>query len=275
MLFAKLFRSQYDSSIANNYVLRWVFNDMVILSDMEGFLDMTHESISRITGVPLEIIRTSIDSLMSDDPNSRCKDHGGKRLIPMLDDDGNPRPWGWQIVNKPYYMKIRDAETMRERNRLRQQRHRDKTVTKKRDKSVTVTPRNASVTGGHAASRPVTPNKSENENKKESFPASAGGPTHSRIYYEEAAKAGIVVAPQVADFSALAKVFHDLGDEAKYREVCSLYFLSHDKFVIENGFSGRHLPGKLQAILNFAHKAKPLISDDENARRAAAARGMV
>ena len=56
MLFAKLFRSQYDSSIANNYLVRWVFNDLVILSDMEGFIDMTYESISRITGVPLDMV---------------------------------------------------------------------------------------------------------------------------------------------------------------------------------------------------------------------------
>ena len=155
MLFAKLFRSQYDSSIANNYLVRWVFNDLIILSDMEGFVDMTYESIARVTGVPLDIIKHSIASLMADDPMSRCKEYGGKRLVPMLDEDGNPRPGGWKIVNKPYYMKVKDAETMRERNRLRQARHR---VTKKRDKSVTVTLSNA-------ASHHVTPNK--NENKKE------------------------------------------------------------------------------------------------------------
>lgn len=246
MLFAKLFRSQYDSSIANNYLTRWVFNDLVILSDMEGFLDMTPESIARITGVPLEIIRDSIASLLAPDPMSRCKDHDGRRLIPMLDDDGEPRPWGWQIVNKPYYLKIKDAETMRERNRLRQARHR---VTKKRDKSVTVTL-------GHAASHHVTPNKNENESKseienREREPHRRAAPAHTRIFSEEAAKHGISVVVSRVDAVQLATAFRACGSEDTFRTVCERWFQSDDDFIRTKwGYAGQYINKKLQALLN-------------------------
>lgn len=252
MLFAKLFRSQYDSSIANNYLVRWVFNDLIILSDMEGFVDMTYESIARVTGVPLDIVKDSVASLMADDPMSRSKEHNGRRLIPMLDDDGNPRPWGWQIVNKPYYMKVKDAETMRERNRLRQARHR---VTKKRDKSVTVTL-------GHAASHHVTPNKNENESKKENEkenekenreiePHRRAAPAHTRIFMEEASKNGVTVIVTGPDAIQLASAFKACGSEDIFRSVCERWFQSDDEYVRNKwGYAGQYINKKLQALLN-------------------------
>lgn len=251
MLFAKLFRSQYDSSIANNYLTRWVFNDLVILSDIEGFVDMTHESIARITGVPLEIVRDAIASLMADDPMSRCKDHNGRRLVPLLDDDGNPRPWGWQIVNKPYYMKIKDAETLRERNRLRQQRHR---VTKKRDKSVTVTP-------GHAASRDVTPNKKESKSKRDaenegetSFVASvdaAAAPTKKGAYALYCAlwadKYGTEPHPQKQDIIAAQTALKPFSPEER-EAIIRAFVDDDDKWVVDKAHRLGLLPGQIDRL---------------------------
>ena len=36
------------------------------------------------------------------------------------------RPWGWSIVNHAYYKALQDAETVREQNRLRKQRQRER-----------------------------------------------------------------------------------------------------------------------------------------------------
>lgn len=113
-MYVKLFEQILDSSIAENYKTRLVFEDMLLLANSKGVVDITREAISRRTNVPIEIINDAILELEKPDPQSRRPDHEGRRLI-KLDEHRN---WGWIIVNFEYYRNIRNenerSEYMRE-----------------------------------------------------------------------------------------------------------------------------------------------------------------
>ena len=99
---AKLFKQIYDSSIADDWEVRVVFEDLIILADSDGVVDMTPESISARTRVPQEIVNRALAKLQDPDPKSRTPDHEGRRII-LLDEH---RAWGWMIVNYETYRKI-------------------------------------------------------------------------------------------------------------------------------------------------------------------------
>lgn len=108
-MFAKIFTQIFDSSIAENYEVRHVFEDLLKLADREGVVDMTPEAVARRTNVPLERVRFGIEELMKPDPRSRSKEHEGRRLLPL--DSG--RDWGWLVVNYGHYRAIQDEESRR------------------------------------------------------------------------------------------------------------------------------------------------------------------
>lgn len=83
--------------------------DMLILSDSEGVVDMTHDAISRRLNVPIEKVTAHINELMKPDPTSRSKKLHGARLA-LLD---SHRDWGWKIVNYAHYRAVRDEEGRR------------------------------------------------------------------------------------------------------------------------------------------------------------------
>lgn len=123
-MFAKVFAQIFDSSIAEDYKVRLVFEDMLKLADVDGVVDMTPEAISRRTNVPLEIVKAGIAALEQPDTRSRSSEHEGRRIA-RLDEH---RDWGWVIVNYDKYRQMRDetdrksyrAEWMR--NKRREQR---------------------------------------------------------------------------------------------------------------------------------------------------------
>ena len=134
-MFAKVFEQIFDSSIAENYQVRLVFEDMLTLSDPDGVVDMTPEALARRTNVPLDIIKKAITVLEAPDNRSRRKQQGGRRII-RLDEH---RDWGWLIVNYGYYRKLASEEQRRAKTRARVKRFRE-------ENRPTVTQCNASVT---------------------------------------------------------------------------------------------------------------------------------
>lgn len=108
-MFAKIYSQIFDSSIAENYEVRHVFEDLLKLADKTGVVDMTIEAVSRRTNVPLEKVRSGIEELMRPDPKSRSHLHGGRRLLPL----DSHREWGWIITNYEHYRAIQDAEALR------------------------------------------------------------------------------------------------------------------------------------------------------------------
>jgi hypothetical protein len=154
-MYAKVFRQIYESSIAEDPDLRFTFMDMLVLANMDGVVDMTHESIARITNRPIEAIRKHITTLEGPDPRSRTADFGGAR-IKRLDDH---RDWGWVIVNYERFRLIASEEQRRAKNRERVSKFRKKSSATKqmaqtppslRPEPPTVTHCNAPVTPDNA-----------------------------------------------------------------------------------------------------------------------------
>jgi hypothetical protein len=121
-MFAKIFTQIFDSSIAEDWQTRLVFEDFLKLADINGVVDMTPEAIARRTNVPLEIIKRGIENLEKPDARSRNPEHRGVRIL-RLDDH---RDWGWHIVNYAHYRGIASGDQQREKTFLRVKRHREK-----------------------------------------------------------------------------------------------------------------------------------------------------
>ena len=111
-MYGKLFTQMYDGTLATK--VPWqalvTFQQLIILADKHGIVDMTEEAIARRTTIPLQIIEEGLQTLAEPDPDSRSPDEQG-RCITLLSDS---RPWGWRIVNYDHYRKIRSEEERRE-----------------------------------------------------------------------------------------------------------------------------------------------------------------
>ena len=122
-MYGKIFESIYDGSLAcGDWKALITFQQLIILADQDGVVDMTDIAIHRRTTIPLEIIQKGIEELLKPDPHSRSKDEDGRRLT-LLDSE---RDWGWVIVNYEHYRKLASAAERREQNRQAQQRSRKK-----------------------------------------------------------------------------------------------------------------------------------------------------
>jgi len=119
-MFSKVFEQIYDSSIAEDYLVRFVFEDFLTLADVNGVVDRTPEAISRRTNVPIDIVKRSIVKLESPDPKSRRPDDDGRRIV-RLDEH---RDWGWFIVNYEYYRNLASEEQRRDKTRERVNKYR-------------------------------------------------------------------------------------------------------------------------------------------------------
>lgn len=128
-----MFLQILDSSIAENFTVRHVFEDFLKLADREGIVDMTHSAIARRLNVPEPTIRECIAVLEAPDPNSRDPKSQGRRIERLSEH----RDWGWRIINWGEYEKIRDRAQANER--LIRHRAKKAAVTK----SNGVTPGNA------------------------------------------------------------------------------------------------------------------------------------
>jgi hypothetical protein len=108
-MYAKIFTQIFDSSIAENYEVRHVFEDLLKLADRDGVIDMTMEAIQRRTNAPMEKVKFGIEMLLLPDVKSRSREHDGRRLIPL----DSHRDWGWIVVNYAHYRALQDEETRR------------------------------------------------------------------------------------------------------------------------------------------------------------------
>lgn len=121
-MYGKLFTQMYDGTLATRgpWQALVTFQQLVILADKTGIVDMTAESIARRTTVPLDIILIGITALEVADPESRSPDEDGRRIVRLSDD----RIWGWRIVNYEHYRKLRSQDERREYMRTYQQKRR-------------------------------------------------------------------------------------------------------------------------------------------------------
>lgn len=138
-MYGKIFASMYDGSLYGNWQAIVTFQQMIVLCGPDGVVDMTPQALAARTSIPLEIIKAGLEALESPDQYSRTPDHDGRR-IERLDEH---RPWGWRIVNYRKYRSLVDAETVREQNRIRQQRKRERDSNDASRSVTVVTPSNA------------------------------------------------------------------------------------------------------------------------------------
>jgi hypothetical protein len=110
-MYGKLFAQMFDGTLATKgpWQALVTFQQLIILADQHGVVEMTPEAIARRTTIPLEIIQQGIKALLEPDPDSRSPAENGRRIKPL----DEVRSWGWQIVNYEHYRNIRSQEERR------------------------------------------------------------------------------------------------------------------------------------------------------------------
>jgi hypothetical protein len=134
-LYGKVFLSMYKGTLYGHWEAIITMQQLIVLADADGIVDMTPQAIVAQTSIPMDIIEKGLQKLSEPDPYSRTPGEDGKRII-LIDEH---RPWGWQLVNYAKYKHLKDSNEVREQTRERVRRHREKRNAEKRD----VTPSNA------------------------------------------------------------------------------------------------------------------------------------
>ncbi len=123
-MYGKIFEQIFEGSLRLNWKALITFQQMIILCDKDGILDMSHEALHFRTGIPLEIIRKGVEILESPDPQSRTRTQEGRRIARLSE----YRDWGWQLVNHTYYRNLMSGadKKKRDRDRMRAKRAKEK-----------------------------------------------------------------------------------------------------------------------------------------------------
>jgi hypothetical protein len=113
--FGKLFQSMYDGTLASRgpWQALVTMQQLIILADATGAVDMTPEAIARRTTIPLDVIRIGLAALEAVDTESRSPAEEGRRIV-RLDP---ARSWGWRLVNHDHYRNLRSKADKAELNR--------------------------------------------------------------------------------------------------------------------------------------------------------------
>src|SRR4029077_6932319 len=106
-MYVKIYEQIFDSSLADDWELRTMFIDMLILADRDGVVDRTYEAIAARTRRPIEHVRALIRELTQPEPASRSFKATGARLVLL---DHGQRLWGWRIVNYAHYRNLKSDE---------------------------------------------------------------------------------------------------------------------------------------------------------------------
>jgi len=114
-MYGKIFDCMYEGTLYGHWEAIVTLQQMLVLCNSEGVIDMTPQAISARTSIPLEIIIKGIDILSEPDPYSRTPGEDGKRIVLM----DVHRPWGWLIVNHAKYQKLRNRQDKLEADRQR------------------------------------------------------------------------------------------------------------------------------------------------------------
>lgn len=121
-MYGKIFSQIFDGTLATKgpWQALVTFEQLIVLANKHGEVDMTAEAISRRTTIPIDYIRIGLEALVLPDPDSRSPDEEGRRIV-LIDPT---RTWGWRIVNHEHYRKIRSEEERREyhKNYMRKRR---------------------------------------------------------------------------------------------------------------------------------------------------------
>ena len=124
-MYGKIFESMYEGTLYGQWEALVTMQQLIVLADQHGVIDMTPPAISGKTSIPLDIIEKGLAILSAPDPYSRTPGDDGIRIRLM---DGH-RPWGWEIVN---YKKYRDMVSREDRREYQKQYQRQYRVNKRK-----------------------------------------------------------------------------------------------------------------------------------------------
>jgi len=135
-MYGKLFASMYDGTLYGQWQAIITLQQMVILADEDGVVDITPPALAAKTSIPLEIIEKGLEQLSQPDRYSRSPADDGRRIV-LIDPD---RPWGWRIVNYQHYRDLasREDKKRKDRERIAEKRNKNKDVANCRNVSQTV-----------------------------------------------------------------------------------------------------------------------------------------
>ena len=126
--FTKLHSSILTSTVwREDAPTKVVWITMLALTDRDGFVASSLPSLAHLAGVTVEQAQIAIDRFLAPDPHSRSKECEGRRI---KSGDG-----GWFVINYEKYRMRMSPEEIREKNKLRQRRHRNTLSRDKRDKT--------------------------------------------------------------------------------------------------------------------------------------------
>ena len=109
-MYAIIHDTIFDGSLRDKWQAWVVLVALCALADENDEVDMTISALIARTGLPGSIVPEGIAFLEQPDDHSRTPDEGGRRIV-RLDPH---RPWGWKIVNREKYKKMRDHVARRE-----------------------------------------------------------------------------------------------------------------------------------------------------------------
>ena len=114
-MYGKLFEAMFDGSLVTRGPWEAIvtLQQLVILCNAHGEVDMTPAAISNRTTIPLPLIEKGLAALEQPDPESRNPAEDGRRIVRLSE----MRTWGWRIVNYEHYRQLRSAEERREYQR--------------------------------------------------------------------------------------------------------------------------------------------------------------
>ncbi len=125
-MYSKLYKSIFDGSLYGQFEALTTFMAMLALADRHGEVDAAPAKIAGCLGCDISLVQEGIKQLEAPDPYSRTPLEDGKRLIPLKDDIGNDRVFGWKIVNYEKYRSIRNEEERRAYKREWDRKNRSK-----------------------------------------------------------------------------------------------------------------------------------------------------
>ncbi len=128
--FTKLFNTIITSSIWNeDNETRIVWITMLALSNKEGVVNASMSGLAVMARLPVETCKKAVERLSSPDSDSRTAEKEGRRIEKV---EG-----GWQIINYVKYRNLGKIDERREYLRFKQQRHRLKEKSSKKENIIT------------------------------------------------------------------------------------------------------------------------------------------
>jgi hypothetical protein len=116
-MYGKHFESMYEGSMYGAGLAVFAVWGYVIAYTRDSRIELNPRKLADTLGGTVEEIKQAIETLMNEDPESRHKEEGGRRLI-------KEGEFQYRVPSWEYYQGIKNEQARREYNREAQRKHR-------------------------------------------------------------------------------------------------------------------------------------------------------